>query len=254
MPPSRIKLDTHTLNRSAPVGKTQLAVRTDLERVGRARGQILDRNCFLGTRTGSRGPRAWNRPTCRDRRTAYVIHTRFIDSRDTHKQFAGLPLSNTNDRGLSQRLRWDTVARTDFEAARRECYWVIIRGNLDIVRELFDHLDRHFSQLLLVPDGLLTAIERGNNRCCIVADRRHEGRHIDRWHWKRRIAHNSIVNRGEPRYKRLVRQTEETEQRFQFFYFCHTGTCLSLLEVLEFPATNTRIAGECRPGTSSPSR
>src|SRR5204863_5493000 len=115
-----------------------------------------------------RDPLAWSCPSRRAHPAQHFVNTRFIDSRDTHKQFAGLPLSNTNDRGLSQRLRWDTVARTDFEAARRECYWVIIRGNLDIVRELFDHLDRHFSQLLLVPDGLLTAIERGNNRCCIV--------------------------------------------------------------------------------------
>ena len=81
-----------------------------------------------------------------------------LETEHTHKQFAGFPLNNTRDRGLSQRLRWDTVARTDLEAARRECYWVIIRGNLDIVRELPQHLHNNLLSLVSFGDCLFAAV------------------------------------------------------------------------------------------------
>ena len=117
--------------------------------------------------------------------------------------------------------------------------------------KLLDHVHCHFTQLFLVPDGLLTAIEGKDNRRRVIADRRFERGQIDRWTGKCRIASYRVVNRVESRYQTVVRQTEETKQHFQLLHFGHT--LFSLFGLSEFGHGKTWVTGEGRPGTFSPS-
>src|SRR2546430_11382219 len=63
--------DAHALDGIAPLREAQLAVGTDLERIGRARCQVVHRSCLLRTRNGRGKKRGGRCTTCpkRDRKS-----------------------------------------------------------------------------------------------------------------------------------------------------------------------------------------
>src|SRR5437016_5357020 len=95
--------DAHALDGIAPLREAQLAVGTDLERIGRARCQVVHRSCLLRTRNGRGSKRGGRCTTCPKSAISYFIMTRSLHRRNFNEQFAALALIDTRNLRLISR-------------------------------------------------------------------------------------------------------------------------------------------------------
>src|SRR5436309_14610923 len=119
--------DAHALDGIAPLREAQLAVGTDLERIGRARCQVVHRSCLLRTRNGRGSKRGGRCTTCPKSAISYFIMTRSLHRRNFNEQFAALALIDTRNLRLIKGSRWNAVRRTNLDPAGYKRNGIVIR-------------------------------------------------------------------------------------------------------------------------------
>src|SRR5207249_3252699 len=113
------------------------------------------------------------------------------------------------------------LRRSRLKAAGLEDRHVTVGVDLDITSEQLQHLDNHFTLLVLLRDDLLASIEslRDERRKCL--DSGLQRRQIHRQIRKVRVAGHGGLNIGRVRHKVRVRYIRETVNRFDLFWFQH---------------------------------
>src|SRR2546426_11141707 len=127
-----------------------------LERVGRPRCEVLDRNGRFGVGSHYRreidsGACGWNR--CIPK----LVASRF-DRLDRHQEFPGVTLIDLQDRGYGDR-QVRQARRDSYEGAGHKRLRVTLAGDLDVVSERTHHDDWVRAALLALRDGILSPIQ-----------------------------------------------------------------------------------------------
>ena len=175
-----------------PIGVTQPTQAANLKRIARTGGQVVNRDSL---RAGQRQ----RRPCCRRRSTVSdQTITQFIahgtsDWTDTNQHLSAVRTAiHPTDLRSAYRLRRRTDGRNRRKPTRIERRHIVITGRLDIVSELRNHLDDHFTLLSLRAVDFLSAIQRISNQHREAVDRRLEIRQRDRRVGIRRIVRHAL--------------------------------------------------------------